>query len=99
MLYEVITVTAEFRTERQAFAALIALGGYGRRELNPLSDIDLMFFCGDRNKDLAEKIAERVLYLLWDLSLDVGYSVRAARDCTTLAQQDITIRTASYNFV
>ncbi|MGW8313892.1 MAG: [protein-PII] uridylyltransferase, partial [Desulfuromonadales bacterium] len=81
-------------TSGMACAAVIALGGYGRGELNPLSDIDIMFYCSDKNKDLAEKIAERVLYLLWDLNLDVGYSVRTSSDCLSLAQQDMTIRTA-----
>jgi [protein-PII] uridylyltransferase len=85
---------ADFPTHGKACSAVIALGGYGRAELNPLSDIDVMFYCSDQNKDLAEKIAERILYLLWDLNLDVGYSVRTASDCLSLAQQDITIRTA-----
>jgi [protein-PII] uridylyltransferase len=85
---------ADFPTAGKACSAVIALGGYGRAELNPLSDIDVMFYCSDQNKDLAEKIAERVLYMLWDLNLDVGYSVRTSSDCLTLAQQDITIRTA-----
>jgi len=86
--------SAEFPTTGKICSAVIALGGYGRAELNPLSDIDIMFYCSDRNRDLAEKIAERVLYLLWDLNLDVGYSVRTASDCLSLAQQDLTIRTA-----
>ncbi len=86
--------SADFPTEGKVCSAVIALGGYGRAELNPLSDIDVMFYCSDMNKDLAEKIAERVLYLLWDLNLDVGYSVRTSSECLTLAQQDITIRTA-----
>lgn len=85
---------ADFPTAGKPCSAVIALGGYGRGELNPLSDIDVMFYCSDQNKDLAEKIAERVLYMLWDLNLDVGYSVRTASDCLSLAQQDITIRTA-----
>lgn len=85
---------ADFPTAGKVCSAVIALGGYGRAELNPLSDIDVMFYCSDQNKDLAEKIAERVLYMLWDLNLDVGYSVRTSSDCLTLAQQDITIRTA-----
>jgi len=85
---------AEFPTSGKVCAAVIALGGYGRAELNPLSDIDVMFYCSDKNKDLAEKIAERVLYLMWDLNLDVGYSVRTSADCLSLAHQDITIRTA-----
>ncbi|MGK2906066.1 MAG: [protein-PII] uridylyltransferase [Desulfuromonadales bacterium] len=85
---------ADFPTSGKVCSAVIALGGYGRAELNPLSDIDVMFYCSDQNRDLAEKIAERVLYMLWDLNLDVGYSVRTSSDCLTLAQQDITIRTA-----
>ncbi len=85
---------AEFPTAGKVCSAVLALGGYGRGELNPLSDIDVMFYCSEQNKDFAEKIAERVLYLLWDLNLDVGYSVRTASDCLSLAQTDITIRTA-----
>lgn len=85
---------AEFPTSGKVCSAVLALGGYGRGELNPLSDIDVMFYCSEQNKDLAEKIAERVLYLMWDLNLDVGYSVRTASDCLSLAQTDITIRTA-----
>ncbi|MDH3454271.1 MAG: DUF294 nucleotidyltransferase-like domain-containing protein, partial [Desulfuromonadales bacterium] len=69
---------ADFPTAGKVCSAVIALGGYGRAELNPLSDIDVMFYCSDQNKDLAEKIAERVLYMLWDLNLDVGYSVRTS---------------------
>ncbi len=74
--------------------ALIAIGGYGRGELNPRSDIDVMFFYGGKEKKLAEQISERMLYLLWDLGLEVGYSVRAARDCLEMAEKDITARTA-----
>lgn len=89
-----LCAAAEFPTSGKVCAAVIAVGGYGRAEMNPLSDIDVMFYCSDQNRDLAEKIAERVLYLMWDLNLDVGYSVRTASDCLKLAQQDITIRTA-----
>jgi [protein-PII] uridylyltransferase len=91
-LYQCLVADADFG--RYPSSAIIALGGYGRRELNPLSDVDLMFFCGDLNRDQAEQVAERMLYLLWDLGLDVGYSVRTARDCLSLAGDDITIRTA-----
>ncbi|MDH3998311.1 MAG: [protein-PII] uridylyltransferase, partial [Desulfuromonadales bacterium] len=85
---------AEFHEAGKSCATVIALGGYGRSELNPLSDIDVMFFCSDKNKDLADQAAQRLLYLLWDLNLDVGNSVRTARDCMSLAQQDLTIRTS-----
>ncbi len=74
--------------------ALLALGGYGRREMNPRSDLDLMFYFTDSGRDAAEKISDRLLYLLWDLSLDVGYSVRSASDCLEQSSQDMTVRTA-----
>lgn len=73
---------------------LIAIGGYGRGELNPTSDIDLMFHYGGNDKPVAETISERMLYLLWDLGLEVGYSVRTARDCLEMAESDLTARTA-----
>ncbi|ORJ63439.1 [protein-PII] uridylyltransferase [Geothermobacter hydrogeniphilus] len=74
--------------------ALLAIGGYGRAELNPRSDIDLMFYYHGRDRSIAEQISERMLYLLWDLALDVGYSVRTAADCIEMADRDITARTA-----
>jgi len=74
--------------------ALIAIGGYGRGELNPRSDIDIMFYCGSNDVAALKKTTERILYMLWDLGLDVGYSVRSGRDCLDMANQDITARTA-----
>ncbi|MDY6847915.1 MAG: [protein-PII] uridylyltransferase [Thermodesulfobacteriota bacterium] len=73
---------------------LIALGGYGRGEINPRSDLDIMFFYGGRDREFAEKISERILYLLWDLGLDVGHSIRTASDCLEHADRDLTVRTA-----
>ena len=87
-------ITADWMMARTPEAALIAIGGYGRCELNPLSDIDLLFFCSDRQREHAEIIAQRMLYLLWDLNLEVGYSVRTAKECVNLSGQDLTIRTA-----
>ncbi len=87
-------ITADWLMARTPEAALIAIGGYGRSELNPRSDIDLLFFCSDKQREHSEIIAQRMLYLLWDLNLEVGYSVRTAKDCLNLAAQDLTIRTA-----
>jgi [protein-PII] uridylyltransferase len=71
--------------------SLIAVGGYGRGELNPHSDIDIMFLCADeRDRNRSPEL----LYLLWDAGLDVGYSVRTAKECVSLARQDIKIRTS-----
>jgi len=91
-LYQCLVADADFG--RFTNSAVLALGGYGRRELNPLSDVDLMFYCSDKERDQADLVAERMLYLLWDLGLDVGYSVRTSKDCLSLAGQDLTIRTA-----
>jgi len=74
--------------------ALIALGGYGRMEMNPLSDLDLMFYYEVAGKAAAEMISDRMLYLLWDLNLDVGYSVRSAKDCLENSANDLTVRTS-----
>ena len=88
------SVSADVPEEGFGACTLIALGGYGRAELNPRSDIDLMFFYSGRDKAFAEKISERMLYLLWDLGLEVGYSVRTDKDCLEMAAKDITARTA-----
>ena len=73
---------------------LVALGGYGRGELNPYSDIDLMFLHNGKSPRRVEDIANKVLYFLWDMRLDVGYSVRTPADCVEMSQADSTVRTA-----
>ena len=71
--------------------ALLAIGGYGRGELNPHSDIDIMFLCRDETD---RQRSVELLYLLWDAGMDVGYSVRTVSECVSLARQDIKIRTS-----
>lgn len=84
---------ADLAAADTAGCALIALGGYGRREMNPRSDLDLMFYFEPCCHAAAKIISDRMLYLLWDLKLDVGYSVRNADDCISEAR-DSTVRTA-----
>ena len=74
--------------------ALVAIGGYGREELNPYSDIDLMFLYKGKDQRRIEDLAQKLLYFLWDMRLDVGYSVRTTQDCVEMAQGDSTVRTA-----
>ncbi|MBU5613538.1 [protein-PII] uridylyltransferase [Geomonas azotofigens] len=74
--------------------ALIAVGGYGRRELNPYSDLDLLFLYSGKDSKVVEEAANRLLYFLWDLRLDVGYSVRTIADCVEMAGNDVTVKTA-----
>ena len=71
--------------------ALLAIGGYGRGELNPHSDIDIMFLCRDE-KDRQRSV--ELLYILWDAGMDVGYSVRTIDESISLARQDIKVRTS-----
>lgn len=74
--------------------ALVAIGGYGRAEMNPRSDIDLMFFLNDPNSPFILKLSERILYLLWDLGLDVGHSVRNESSCFDIAANDLSACTS-----
>ena len=74
---------------------LVAVGGYGRGELNPYSDIDIMFLHdGSMPSARVEDVAQKLLYFLWDMRLDVGYSVRKIADCVEMAAQDSTVKTA-----
>ncbi len=86
-------VSADQSMDAVTGCALIAVGGYGRAEMNPRSDLDLMFFYAPFAKDTARIIADRMLYLLWDLRLDVGYSVRSADECLEEAH-DSTVRSS-----
>ena len=74
--------------------AIVAVGGYGRGELAPYSDIDLLFLFPYKQPPRGEQVVEFVLYFLWDLGLKVGHSTRSVDDCIRLAKRDITIRTA-----
>ncbi len=75
--------------------SLIAIGGYGRRDLAPYSDLDLLVLHADGKPDPFVKLAaERLVYALWDLKLEVGYSVRDLATCDRLASEDHTARTA-----
>jgi [protein-PII] uridylyltransferase len=73
---------------------LVALGGYGRRELAPHSDIDLMFLFRPEADRLVPELVRRVLHPLWDIGFQVGHSVRTIQDCIELATADLTIRTS-----
>ena len=73
---------------------LVALGGYGRRELAPYSDIDLMFlFRPDAGKQVPQ-LVRAVLHPLWDTGFQVGHSVRTIADCIELSLTDATVKTS-----
>src|SRR5579859_767840 len=74
--------------------ALLAVGGYGRGELYPHSDIDvLVLLPGEPSPDVAGKL-EELIGRLWDTGLETGHSVRTVADCLGEAAKDITVRTS-----
>ena len=74
--------------------AVLAVGGYGRGEMAPFSDVDLLFLTPYKMTGWAENVIESTLYLLWDLHLKVGHASRTVNDCLRLGREDYTIRTA-----
>ncbi len=73
---------------------IIAVGGYGRAEMSPRSDLDIAFITGGKRSEWCGKAVEAILYLLWDLGLKVGQSSRTVSETIEMAKADLTIRTA-----
>lgn len=75
----------------EAPLCLMAIGGYGRGELAPFSDIDIMLFAKDR---AASELAKKILYRFWDTGLDISHSFRTHSDCISEAKKDARTKTA-----
>ncbi len=73
--------------------AVVAVGGYGRGEMAPFSDVDLLFLTPPKASERAKSSIETILYILWDMRLKVGSAVRDVQSCVQLGQEDMTIRT------
>ncbi len=91
------TTTHMFRarnpTEGERFA-LVAVGGYGRGQMAPSSDIDLLFLRAYKETPWTESVTEFMLYFMWDMSLKVGHASRTIDESIRLAQDDHTVQTA-----
>jgi len=74
--------------------AVAGLGGTGRGEMAPYSDLDLMFLCAGNDVPWCEQVIEALLYILWDMKLKVGHSVRTISEMLAAAREDMTVRTA-----
>jgi len=93
------TSLEESRSGRRLFSgkvpfALVAVGGYGRKELAVHSDVDILILFGHRIPDLARGLTEEILYPLWDLGLDLGYGTRTIKDCLRLSKDDFEVLTS-----
>jgi [protein-PII] uridylyltransferase len=74
--------------------AVLAVGGYGRGEMAPYSDVDLLFLTPYKMTSWLESVIESMLYVFWDLHLKVGHASRTVVECIRLGREDYTIRTA-----
>ncbi len=79
--------------EEQACVTL-GLGGYGRKELAPFSDIDLLFLCSGKIEPQVEEVIRKILYPLWDVGYELGYTVQSFEDCLEMASSDPSFLTA-----
>ncbi len=89
----IVAAWRHFAAPLRAVSDLLAVGGYGRGELHPQSDIDLMVLLGDNGRAAADAHAGPFLTFLWDIGLEVGHSVRTLDDCETEAGKDVTVLT------
>ncbi|WP_299873203.1 [protein-PII] uridylyltransferase [uncultured Sulfitobacter sp.] len=74
--------------------SVMAVGGYGRGEMAPFSDVDLLFVIPYKATAWSESVIESMLYMLWDLKLKVGHATRTIKECVRLGGEDFTIQTA-----
>ncbi|MDL2356405.1 MAG: [protein-PII] uridylyltransferase [Pseudomonadota bacterium] len=74
--------------------ALVGVGGYGRGELFPYSDVDLLILLAEPADAITRGKLEELVQLLWDLGLEIGSSIRTIDECMTESQADITVQTS-----
>ncbi len=99
LVHEVLRIAETYlhptnvRTDSERLAVM-AVGGYGRGEMAPFSDVDLLFLTPWKVTGKVESVIESMLYMLWDMRLKVGHASRTVAECIRLGRQDYTIRTS-----
>lgn len=96
LIYDYVTQYRYPNSNRSASERLLllAVGGYGRGEMAPHSDVDIAFITPHKRTSWTEQVVEAILYTLWDLGLKVGQSSRTSDETVKMAREDLTIRTA-----
>ncbi len=94
LIAAIYSLVAQNEKQNEKNISVIAVGGYGRSELFPYSDIDILFIYDKTQEKRAAQISEFILYILWDLGFKVGQSHRTIAEALELATADITIRTS-----
>jgi [protein-PII] uridylyltransferase len=89
----ILSVWLYFAEDVAVSADLVAVGGYGRGELHPQSDIDLLVLLDGAAENNADEAIGRFLTFLWDIGLEVGHSVRTLDECEAQARSDVTVLT------
>ena len=89
----VVIAWNHFAAELHDRSALVAVGGYGRGELHPHSDVDLMVVPPEGGNAEIDEAISRFFTFLWDIGLEVGHSVRTPRDCEVESRNDVTVMT------
>ena len=79
---------------KEQACVVLGLGGYGRKELAPFSDIDLLFLCSSKNDPQVEEAIRKILYPLWDVGYELGYTVQSFKECLSMASSDSSFLTA-----
>jgi len=95
-LYKVTTefiLPAQNRTASERLS-IVAIGGYGRIDMAPYSDVDILFLLPYKQTPWGEQTVEYMLYMLWDIGLKVGHAVRTITESIRLSKEDLTIRTS-----
>jgi [protein-PII] uridylyltransferase len=94
LFQEVINAHKETGNPKEHSYCLVATGGYGRGELNPFSDVDVMFIYRKKLTQHLTAVVHDFFYLLWDVGLNVGNSVRSIKDCISVAKDHLDSETA-----
>jgi len=87
------SVGPQMRMEKNPYA-IVALGGYGRKEQCLHSDVDVLLLFKKKIPDKAKGLVQEIFYPLWDVGLEVGYAIRSLKECSTLASQDFEVLTS-----